>query len=680
MSLGKQLILLICVPFFIMALGLSLYSYRYTASIGIEGVKTGIELCADYMAATADDHFQQIYRVGDSLANHMTNYPPQSETDIYAALEYAYQSNNAIYGGSIIYDAYAFSKDHRLFAPYVMQNADGGFRRAYINYDYTDVNDKRNTWFLNPKQTGKSNWTLPYDDEGAGNTWLCTYSKPFLRDGKFAGVIGIDVSLEWMQAFLEKRPEAIRDHTFCFIVDSDGAYVVDADIAKIRKRENLFEAKNLPANARDRKAWNTLKTSLAKGEKGLLQTSSPILGNGARIWISHTPIPSAGWNMILVADEDAITSDIFRRIALQNIPIALGLAICLAAAVIIVRRLTRSLSDATAFAQSIRDGNFQRSMAIPRQSECGKLVVALNAMAATLAQREREATENLANMEIILDNVTTAATRLNDASNHVSASSRELSAGANDQNRLLTRAMDAASHVRKQAEQEIEYILQAQSFSEAAAASALLGNQDMGEMNLAIRDVAASSARVNDILKAINDIAFQTNLLALNASIEAARAGRHGKGFGVVAEEVRRLAHRSAESATATARILEEVGATARRSMEMSDKTSQTLARIAEELGKVTDLMQNATRMTNANFSVWAGAVEDLENVQRIASANAERAADNARTSADLQKTATALWATLRTIPQDAAPPAANANPNLPAVATRSDTGCGPKM
>jgi hypothetical protein len=95
-----------------------------------------------------------------------------------------------------------------------------------------------------------------------------------------------------------------------------------------------------------------------------------------------------------------------------------------------------------------------------------------------------------------------------------------------------------------------------------AADRAEAGTDSVRSMNTAMNDIAGSSRRIRETVQAINEIAFQTNLLALNAAIEAARAGEAGRGFAIVAEEVRRLAQRCASAANETAQVVAEAQST----------------------------------------------------------------------------------------------------------------------
>jgi len=110
-------------------------------------------------------------------------------------------------------------------------------------------------------------------------------------------------------------------------------------------------------------------------------------------------------------------------------------------------------------------------------------------------------------------------------------------------------------------------------------------------MKDAIGRIKSSADQTNKILKTIDEIAFQTNLLALNAAVEAARAGEAGKGFAVVADEVRSLAQRSADAARNTAAMVEEGVLSANNGVEITDRVAKALTEISDGSRKVNDLV-----------------------------------------------------------------------------------------
>ena len=229
------------------------------------------------------------------------------------------------------------------------------------------------------------------------------------------------------------------------------------------------------------------------------------------------------------------------------------------------------------------------------------------------------------------------------AAAQVSAASQSLAEGSSEQAAGLEETSASLEEMSSMTKRNAEGAQQAKELSNLARNSADAGTAHMQEMRQAMDAIKASSDDIAKIIKTIDEIAFQTNILALNAAVEAARAGEAGMGFAVVAEEVRSLAQRSAQSAKETATKIEDAIRKSEHGVSISTKVAAALADIVENARKVDALVAEiatASAEQNQGISQVNTAISQMDQVTQ---SNASSAEEGAAAAEELSAQAVAM-------------------------------------
>ncbi len=225
------------------------------------------------------------------------------------------------------------------------------------------------------------------------------------------------------------------------------------------------------------------------------------------------------------------------------------------------------------------------------------------------------------------------ADQVSSASAQVASASQQLAAGASDQASSLEETSSALEQMAAMTRTNAEHARAANNLSDQAKAAAQGGDRTMEQLNIAMAGINVSSNQISKIIKVIEEIAFQTNLLALNAAVEAARAGEHGKGFAVVADEVRNLAQRAAHASGEITTLIEDSVIKVREGTEVASAVAVALGGIVADVTKVADLIagiSTASEEQAQGVDQVNSAVSQMSHVTQRNAAGAEESASAA--------------------------------------------------
>ncbi|MEO1331542.1 MAG: methyl-accepting chemotaxis protein [Pseudomonadota bacterium] len=229
---------------------------------------------------------------------------------------------------------------------------------------------------------------------------------------------------------------------------------------------------------------------------------------------------------------------------------------------------------------------------------------------------------SISNFETTIVEIRQIASLVADASEGSAKVSSDLRDHAERQKSAVIEARDAMTSMSENIKANADNAERAAELSSETTTRAERGRAIVTESNQAMREIRSSSDKISEITGVIEGIAFQTNLLALNASVEAARAGDAGRGFSVVAEEVRNLAQRSTEAAKSIRDLIDESQKSVEAGAVLFSQTEEALTAIAESVAATRDNVAQITDATRAQTTRAQDVVGIVETIASIADRN----------------------------------------------------------
>ncbi|WP_120993665.1 methyl-accepting chemotaxis protein [Stutzerimonas urumqiensis] len=464
-----------------------------------------------------------------------------------------------------------------------------------------------NAWYTCPLEADAACLLEPYvDTVNDAPVLMTSIALPLREQGRVIGVIGIDISLATLQSFAEGASRQLYDG------QADVAIVSPAGLMAANSRDAATLGEPVERAYPDQAAL--FKQGLASG-RALPASQGETFG----VFEPIVPIPGAQpWGIAIQAPTEVVLA---RAEALEQtlddqrtrdslLSVLLGLAAVVAGLglmSLMARRVTRPILAVAGMLENIAsgEGDLTRRLDYPRRDELGQLAGAFNRFLDKLQPIVADVKRSVQDARTTADRSANIARRTSQGMqaqlsevDQVATASTEMSATAQDVARNAAEAAEAASTADQATHDGLAVVDQTTRRIERLA-------RDMSSAMQEVEGLATSSEQIGSVLETIRAIAEQTNLLALNAAIEAARAGEAGRGFAVVADEVRNLARRTQESVEEIRHVIERLQQGTRDVVEsMRDGHLQAqdnvahVASAATALDRIGDAVSVITSMT----------------------------------------------------------------------------------
>ncbi|UVM04236.1 methyl-accepting chemotaxis protein [Pseudomonas laurylsulfatiphila] len=571
----------------------------------------------------------------------------------------ALDHNDAAYVGTQVV---GIDASNGRFLPWWFRNDDGTLGQDKL----VDVDDQKtlstgvraSEYYLCSKETKKSCVIDPAPYKvGDKIVMLASFIEPIMLNGAFQGIVGADLSVNFIQEMLLGANQKLYSGAGeMALIGGNGRIVAyTKDPSKFgEKVSDILDSKQIANMANLKRGEVTYTVDKAQGRIELYLPFG--IGQTDARWTLMLQLPL---NAVMAdlqklqADLDAQRkSDTFGMAMVGLVIAGIGLLVIWLVGHGIARPLKQMVAMLDDIAQG--EGDLTRRLTSDRADELGSIAKGFNTFLAKLQAMITQVVTSVQSVSDSSEHTADIAIRTNTGVHkqmaeidQVATAVQEMTATAQDVARNATQAAQAASHADQAASQGMQIV---RDTSNSIGALAV----EIGRAVGVVQTLAKDSENINAILTAIRGIAEQTNLLALNAAIEAARAGEQGRGFAVVADEVRNLAQKTQKATEEiqamiqqlqqgtrdVVRVMEDSQNRTDESVLHASKAAEALETITQAVSVINDMNTQIASAAEEQSAVADDINRNVINIGQVANEVAGGADESSAASADLTKLA----------------------------------------